>query len=374
MSEVTAAAPQPAAPEAQSSGGSKSGSDNLTGAQLAQRFMKAESAPIAPAAEQVVQATAPEQTPAAEGTTETPAEAQPAETAPAQAEAAPAGEADDVLSPKTTFTPEQQEIFNKRLGKEIDKRRIAEEERETLRQQLANAKLAPDPTTQPIVPLPQGAPPLANIHDMQGLVALQQQAKEAVRWGEEQLDREDFDSNPPVDPASQQPFTKAQIKAAMRNAKLTMEDHIPQRAQFLTARQNFLQQAYEAFPYLKDKSSPEYQEVQTAYRTYPWLHSLPNAEFILGVQMEGMRVLEARQAAAKAKANGTQPVAPKSTVKPLGSQAATSSSSTAVRVPGNTATRQAITAEKEKLTAKGGVTGKDYAAFLSRKEQLRNSR
>lgn len=373
-------APQPA-PTAQTSGESKAtGKANATVQQFAQRFLQKDAAP-APAPEA-------KDAPKTEGQAAATPLANAEEAAPATEadQTAPAAETDaeanDALSQSNSqvqFTPEQQEIFDKRLGKEIAKRKEAEKAANDAAARLnelmlkATEPAAPtqEAAVQPqIVPLPNGTVPLANIPDVNGLLSLQAQAKEAIRWSEQQLEREDFDQAPPINPQTNAPYTRAELKSIKWNAKTTLEDHIPQRAQFLQQRNQIQQDAYTKFPFLKDKAAPEYLIAEQLRRSSPWLANLPAQDLLIGAYIRGMQVVEAETAA---KATKTAKTAPKP--RPAGDgQSSVSTGATSDRVPISTINRAAMQDIDAKLTKKGGVTAKDYAAALAQKSNIRNSR
>jgi len=369
MPDTIEAAPQPVATPI--GGEKKEGSANLSGQQLAQHFFKREIAQQEAAKKPEAETPAAEPEPIATGE----AQAKPAET-PVETKAVTSAEekpeADEVLSPETnSLDPKLQDKINRRIGKEVAKRKELERQLQEIKDKLVltpAAEVKPEKTE--IAPLPQGVPALSNIESMQGLAALQQQAKTAIRWGEEQLDREDFDANPPVNEAGQ-PFQRAQIKAAMRNARMVLEDQIPQRAQFLAQRQQIEKMAGETFPYLRDKSSVEYQHAQQILRENTWLGTRPERDWLLGVHIEGLKAIEAKAAAAK-KTAATKPAAAKP--KTGNSQTEVSADSTSTRIPVTTQTRQQLQAASDKLKAKGSVSGKEYAQHLALQSQLRNSR
>lgn len=340
------------------------GSQSVSAAQAVQRLMSLateSAAQSAPENAQPTQAAEPPksdageaQSPAAESQTEAAPTEAAKETAPAEGE----GET-DVLSHHSPLTPELRDKIQKRIDKEVAKRGLLERELADLKQKLESVPAAQPPP--PIVPLPSGAPILANITDVNGLVQLQQQAKEAVRWAEEQLDREDIDQGVQLEGKT---LTKQDIKGIMRNAKLTLEDHIPQRYNFLVARQQSYAKAAEQFPWMKDKTSPEYVEAQNAYRQYPWLANLPDADFVVGVQIEGMKALKAR---AEAKPPAKPVVKPSS--KPSSDQAAPPASvSESPRAPASSEAHKQVRAAMEQLRARKGISGREAAAFLLKRE------
>lgn len=380
-------------------------SDGLDAGQAAARLMasfqkqaqKAATQPTnepAPAAEETSPAE-PETTPPAAEAEAASAEPEPetqaaAEETTAQQPEAP-GEGEEVLSTSTSLTPAQQEILNKRIGKEIKKTeaikaqyeaKIAELESK-LKQAPTQASEAQPVTPQP-VPLASGSP-LANVNDFASLQTMQQEAKSALRFAEDLLDsprswktRTEVNNETGDETATRvttiggKEYTEADVKAIMRQARLQLEDHIPQRSQFLLARQQAQQVAYQEFPFLADKNSPEYVQAQAMLRD-PWLQMRPDAEYIVGVQIEGLRAIESRKGAAKAKAEAAAKPKPAPT-KPSTDQAAVSSTGGATRAPAEAVRRMQLAAEREKLMAKGGLTAAEAAAFLQRTQRSRNSR
>ncbi len=349
--------------------------------------------------------------------TETHPESSAAEATPAsesaETEATPAAEtteaapeteehADTVLSPKISFTPEQQELFNKRIQRETAKTKAIESQMAEARARLASLeteahtlRTEKESATQTAKTPPQvvsfGNQPLAEVSDIPTLAKLQQSAKEAIRFVEETLDNpRAWKLKPLVDPDTNEPvldeggnpvrqritaigdkvYTEAELKASMRRAKVTLEDQIPARAAFLTTQNQEQQRAFTQFPWMKDKASPEYQQAQAARRDYPWLSALPNADWIIGVQVMGMKAIEAAATAAK-----SPPVKPKiAPAKPANDQAAVSASGAAPRAAIGSNEKAALSAERARLSKKGGIDSADAATLLMKSQSIRNSR
>ena len=342
-------------------------------------------------------------------------EIEPAETTTAEepnteaaAATSPEGDDDDVLSPTSTLDPATKEKLNKRVGKEVVKRKQLEaqlgkeaDERKTLQGRIAELESQIATKTEPAAQTPPvlngEAQPLANIGNVAELAKLQQEAKAAIRYAEETLDTpakwrlkivplSDPDTGEAIiDPSTgearterfkvtklgDQEVTEADMKAIMRRARITLEDQIPARTQFLQLQDAWRQKAVADFPFLTDKSSPDYQAAQAARRANPWLAGLPQSDWIIGVQVEGLKAIESR----KAKAKGEAETKAKAKVPPKApaDQTTVSASTAAPRSTAGSA-KTALAAEREKLLAKRGVTGADAVSFLQRTSSLRNSR
>lgn len=372
---ITEVAPsQPAPTETQTSDANGSGPQNSSIAQFASR-LKARPAPQASVTEAAPAAVTTETVPAEEASA-IPAETVAEEVAEVQAET-PAEEtteetADEALSKSNSLTPEQQAIVDKRIGKAVAKQRKAERDAAELKLRIAELE---QKVTQPaaqteqpaIVPLPVGAPPLANINTVEGLVKLQSEAKEAVRFAEDALEVIRDGGAPPTG------WDKTSIREVMKNAKLTLEDQIPARAKFLMDQQKAQAEAHARFPWMKDRAAPEYAQAQAIYNRHPYLRNIPEGDLHVALLIKGMNATLAEEAAAKAAA--AKPKGPATAKpKPTGGQATITTDASAPRVSSSVVARAQSSAERENLSKQGGVTAKGFASFLAKQETLRNQR
>ena len=336
---------------------------NLSVAQAAQRLlnMEAENAKAQRQAEQV--APARDQAP---NDSANPDEATAESAEPSQQAETPEGEADVPSQDDSTEDAKTEKKIEKRIGKEIAKRRALEAEVAALQAQLAQKASQPEQAAQPAPaqPLPSNVP-LAQIEDFQSLQTLRDQAKEAKRFAQEQLDRDDFEPVRVGDTVLGRP----ELKAILRNAEKTLDDDIPARAQFLTQKGEAQKLAHQMFPYLKNKEAPEYVLAQQALSQMPWMRNLPNADWIIGVQIEGLKALEAKQKA-KPEAKPKQAMS----TRPPASQAVVSSAGGDVRTPSAAKTANQIEALRMQLSKKGGVTANEAAAFLLAREKAKLNR
>jgi hypothetical protein len=336
------------------------------------------------ATEEVAPVTTEEtQAPVAEA--ETPSTDVGAEVATPETETAAEETTDQVLSNSTSLTPEQQELLNKRVGKEVAKTRAIKEQYETklkaaeakLAEQEARLAAAPAPSAEAVPVVAAGPQPLSHVNDVPALMKLREDALNAIDFVEETLeDPNRWVDNPngegKVTMIGDRAYTEADLKASRRTAKATIDRQIPARLQFLSAKNTAQQQAFQKFPFLKDKTSPEYQQAQAAYRENSWLHGLPNADEIIGYQILGRKAEAERQAAAQA-APVEKPKPKVISAKPSNDQAAVSSNGAATRTPGS-GERTALAALRTKLDAKGAITADDAKSLLLASDQARRSR
>jgi hypothetical protein len=292
-----------------------------------------------------------------------PADTLSEESAPAEAEQAPAEEeAEDeeegVLSHKSPLDKKLREEIQERINREVSKRKNLEEkvmelEAEVRRKDEAKAS-----------PAPQGPLPLSEFNDLASLEKHGESAKQAARWARDQLDRDDFTEEGVQ--IGGEVYDKPRLKAIVRAAEVALEDDIPARKTFLRQRAEMSRQAVTLFPFLQDKSSPDYQLAVAAYRENPWLRDRPNADYIVGLVIEGRKAVEARAAAKAAPAKPK--VAP--VAKPAGDQTAVSSgATTSSRSSPGSAARAAFAAERGEAMKKGAISASEAVAFLLHREK-----
>lgn len=331
-------------------------SANVSVSQLAKQFAAepaAQPAENTPAAQAVETAPSPQESVNPESV-----EALVPEVAEAQADAAPEPEVDEVLSHNTSFTPEQQAIFNKRLGKEVAKRKALEAE-------LAEAK-APRPEMQnlpPVVVAPTPEQPLANITDLGQLQKLSNETRQIKYLAEEALDTEGVETTGAQ--IGDKIYTKSQLQAIRRNATRQLEEAVPARQDFLLLRGQLDQKALRDFPYLANKQSPEAQQAVAILRNpaYAWLHHVPNALEQVALMIEGGRaVAERNKPASKPK-----PVVSKNAPA---SQVAVGGATGSSRAPSSASSQSFLQEGLKKLGEKRSVSTKDLSRLLAAQSKL----
>lgn len=356
VDEITAT-PTPA-PVAQTSGENKSA--NVTVSQLAQRFA---AEPVAQPAENIPAAPAAENAPPPQETVSTASvEALIPEVAEVTTEAAPETRTDDALS-HTSFTPEQQAIFDKRLGKEVAKRKALEAE-------LAQAKTPREvQNLPPVVLQPTADQPLAHITDIGQLTKLANETRQIKNLAEDALDMEGVETTGAQ--IGDKVYSKSQLQAIRRNAQRQLEEAVPQRVSFLQQRGQFDQQALRDFPYLADQSSPEAQQAMAILR-HPdnvWLHSVPDALVKVGLIIEGGKAVAARN-----KPVATKPKPVVSKTAPLSQVAVGGGAQATSRAPNSASSASFLQDGLKKLGEKRAVTTKELGRLLSASEKLQSTR
>lgn len=343
---------QPVAQATKTDGASK----NVSVDSLASMLMRSES----PVVEQTQEAA-----------TQTPSNEEPNDPAPteqletttaeetAEAESTEDDSKEEVLSHDKGLSPELQEKLDKRIGKEVAKRKALEEQMAAIKSEFEALKASKEeevqlPPPAPVVTLPDG--PLASINDIDGLRSEHQTAKEIMRLVEDALDSEGVENGFIFDG---QTYTKQQLKQIRRNAERTINDYIPQRAQFLQQRDAYTQKAAETFPWAKDKTSKEYKQAVQLMRQDPRLGSSVDGLYSAGVYLKGLQAIEAEKSAK-----------PKPLAKAPSSQLASPVAATKARVSDEEGEQKRRDADVATFKAsKRNLSGNDVVTMLMKKQR-----
>ena len=303
---------------------------------------------------------------AAETTVEAPLIAPPEE---------PAAEpvADEALSHETTLTPELQAVIDKRIGKEVAKRKSMEAELAQLREKVGHpaAPVAPPSNLPPVVIAPTPEQPLANIQNYDALKKVESDTRQIKYLAQEGLDTIDATGQEAF-VINDKPYTKAELKNVVRNASRSLEETIPQRQTFLSQRLQSVGRALEMNPEL-GKIGSEAHTAALAILRDPKnadLHYRADSLERIALMIEGQKAFSARAKPA-AQSKPKPAVSSKAPASQVAFGAAATGSS---RAAASTQADGALADEMKKLSAKGGLTTRDVARFLSRKEQLTSNR
>ncbi len=316
----------------------------------------------------------------------TPAEGAPENTTTTEGETEKGDEAEDpVLSPKSSLTPEQREVLQKRIDKEVAKRYKLKGEFdakiEALQKQVQELgqKAQPAQAEQKAPPAPS-SDPLPHIKSEADLLKLRDEAKSSLRWAEEQLDYDNADEREAITINGEQVKpSNAMLKRIMRNARETLDESIPAKLSVFQHHAQAIQKAaenrklaMERFPFLSKPDSAEFKLAQQVYQSNPWLQNSPEGELYAAAIARGLTPAEKAELKAKEEPKAA-PVA-KVTPKAPSDQAPVSTAGGIQRLSPDASRRNSVSAESEKLLGKRGVTARDAAAFLAKREQLLTQR
>lgn len=250
---------------------------------------------------------------AAPEATDDPAAAEPV--TPAEADAAPAVEAED--TDPTTEDPEpdpnadrpKRDGRQKRIDKLTARNAQLEAELESLRARLdQRPDEAQDTSPTAPAPQPQGRNPLSSVTNLSDLAARESEAHQVIDWADTQMIA--LRRNPEAVAkslkalnlltAEPEEATREDLEAALlsvrSNAERTVRVHIPQRREYIAASQHFEKVAVQEFPWWKDTKSQDYQLAQRVLSEWgDGVKQMPNWKMMVGVHVEGLKALEARR-------------------------------------------------------------------------------
>ena len=279
--------------------------------------------------------------------------------------------------------------IQKRIDKEVGKRKALEQriaELEAQRQQPPAPEVqSQSPESVPMRGGPTGNPMVDKANTVQELDKLEDLAHQTIGDVQDALDNPLLGREPEdtIKLSDGHEWTRQALLELRKSAREVLR-LAPKKRQavhgFETQRHQATEIARKEFEFLRDKSSPEYQQAQVLLRD-PWVQQNPNAEWFTAVYVRGLKALAADKAADKAATKGkTEEAAkPKPKVvtpplKPTTDQTAVSSTGGPSRASPDSQRAGALNAERAKYEAKGGVTQKEAASLLMRAEQLRTSR
>jgi len=157
---------------------------------------------------------------------------------------------------------------------------------------------------------------LHNVADEAGLAKEVENLQTLIEWAEEGMDNEaeyDNDGNEYVLKDGDKTYTKAELKRIRANAKKILRKDAPARQNWIKERTQADQQAIQTFQFLGEPESEDYKlfmQVKASPLYKPLVEYLPNSNFALGLMVEGMKSVQARQAQAnKPKPKPKTPVA-----------------------------------------------------------------
>jgi hypothetical protein len=220
------------------------------------------------------------------------------------------------------LTPEQQEKFNKRIGKEVRKRKEQEEahagEVAALNAELEEARAGA------FAPQPTGSNPFSGITTLEELAKLKRGALDQLEWTED---------NPMggvlTTKEGDQELDEEGSQNLRRWTNRALREHIPAQVEFIQKRDSLEPEVLEAYPWWKDKASSDYQNAKLAMRQFPGVQNEPNYKLIIGDAMAGQALRmskgkkpEQKKAVPKAPDQPTTPASQPAPVDPTAARSA----------------------------------------------------
>lgn len=142
---------------------------------------------------------------------------------------------------------------------------------------------------------------LHNVVDEQALMKEVENLNTLIEWAEDGMENEaqyDDDGNEYVLKDGDKTYTKADLRRIRSNAKKIIRKDAPARQAWIKERQASDQQAIQTFQFLGEPESDDYKlfmQAKSAKMYKPLVDLLPNSNFVLGLLVEGLNAVKARQ-------------------------------------------------------------------------------
>jgi hypothetical protein len=246
----------------------------------------------------------------------------------------------------------------KRFGKLTAQKKALLAENQELQQQVEQA---PVPAEQPAF-LKDNA--LHNVSDVNALAKEVENLNTLIEWADEGMENEveyDDAGNEYVVKDADKTYTKADLRRIKANAKKILRKDAPAREAWIKERQASDQQAVQTFDFLSDGESDDYKmfmQVKQSPLYKPLVDHLPNSNFALGLMVEGLKSVKAKQA------NASQP---KKLKKPTAPVASTEAGASKPRSEGSKH-KKAIQAAHAKFEKSGNIA--DYQNYIKLKRSI----
>ena len=246
----------------------------------------------------------------------------------------------------------------KRFGKLTAQKNALLAENQELQQQVEQA---PVPVEQPAF-LKDNA--LHNVNDVNALAKEVDNLNTLMEWADEGMENEvDYDDagNEYVVKDGDKTYTKADLRRIKANAKKILRKDAPAREAWINERQASDQQAIQTFDFLSDGESEDYKvfmQVKQSALYKPLVDHLPNSNFALGLMVEGLKAVKAKQA------NAGQP---KKLKKPTAPVASAEAGASKPRTEGSKQ-KKAIQAAHAKFEKSGNIA--DYQNYIKLKRSI----
>ena len=219
-------------------------------------------------------------------------------------------EAEEVEEESEVEPPKGLGKLLKQVGKLTARSKSAEEKVEALQAEISTLKSQPQEQATP-----QGSPALEEIADLASLEKVRQEAIAAKKWAVQHLGKdyvEDGDKE----------YSGDEIREIFGAADEYLTEKIPQRAQFLQAKQQWQSDASSTFTFLAEQEGENYElfkQVRNGPQYKHVLDGLPNGDFVAATLVKGIQALKAEskgKPAAKKRTAKTPPATLEESVAP----------------------------------------------------------
>ena len=245
-----------------------------------------------------------------------------------EAEAEPAADEVDEDAEADGLPTDIQESVNKRIGKEVKKRKQIKEDAEAeindLKRKLEEAEGRASETNVEFTPQSTEANPFAELLTVEDVQKELLQAEQTLEWAEDNPDGALLETK-----EGDREFTAEDVREIRKKAARAIRRQLPEQLGYIQAVNQLESKVVEAFPWWKDKASSEFQGAMQVLRSMPELARFPDYKFVVGDYLAGRAQREAPRKGVSAKAvkkAPPQPTAPTAEPAPVDPAAVRSAS------------------------------------------------
>jgi hypothetical protein len=198
----------------------------------------------------------------------------------------------------------------KQISRLTSRSKTAEEKVEAMQAEISALKSQPQEQASP-----QGSPALEEIADLASLEKVRQEAIAAKKWAVQHLGKEFVEDG-------DKEYSGDEIREIFGAADEYLTEKIPQRAQFLQAKEQWQSDASSTFTFLAEQEGENYelfQQVRNGPQYKHVLDGLPNGDFVAATLVKGIQALKAEskgKTPAKKRAAKTPPATLEESVAP----------------------------------------------------------
>lgn len=199
----------------------------------------------------------------------------------------------------------------KRIDKLTAQKKEAEKQLKELSERLSELEANGTATETKVVPVGQGLNPYFQLQTEQEVQAEIKNARQVRRWAEENPDGAVVRGKD----GNEMEYSAEDIRRIKLNAIDALEEQLPAQLNYVATRKQYDAEAEKVYPFLKQRTSPEYQYAAELIRAFPEIQKFPDFKLSIGDMIEGRKLREGKSKKAapmvkKAPANPKAAAAP----------------------------------------------------------------
>ncbi len=200
-----------------------------------------------------------------------------------------ADEQEEETDDKEKLSPELQAVVDKRIGKEVAKRKGLEEDLEKERASTTTLQDELETLTTQLEESPVSTPsnihPLLMVENEEDIAAWEEKYWDFRRWSKQYKDGYEGEDEQGNDVS----YTSEEIAARLDDLTEQKERFLPQAREALTKRAEFEGKVKAVYPNLFEKKTSEYREMLSIAKAVPALKQLPDYKMVIGDIIEGRK-------------------------------------------------------------------------------------